>query len=145
MTIDLTAGSAWTAVCRVDDIPRRGARRVAREGAVAVAVFRTSDDRVFALLDRCPHKGGPLSQGIVSGDGVACPLHNWTIGLADGCARGADTGCTPRFAVQVEDGVVSLDEAELATVGLDLPPAAPCREARAEPMPSARVHTAPAA
>ena len=68
----------WIAVCRVDDIPVLGARRVARERGAAVAVFRTADDRVFALLDRCPHKGGPLSQGIVFGDGVACPLHNWT-------------------------------------------------------------------
>ena len=91
----------WTVVCRVDDIPVLGARRVARDGAVPVAVFRTADDRVFALLDRCPHKGGPLSQGIVFGDSVACPLHNWTIGLADGCARAPDEGCTTPFACKV--------------------------------------------
>ena len=77
----------------------------ASDGA-AVAVFRTADDKVFALLDRCPHKGGPLSQGIVFGESVACPLHNWTIGLADGCAKAPDEGCTVRFAVQVVDGVV---------------------------------------
>ena len=64
---------------------------------------------MFALLDRCPHKGGPLSQGIVFGDSVACPLHNWTIGLADGCAQAPDVGCTPRFACKVEDGAVLLD------------------------------------
>ncbi len=64
-----------------------GARRVARARGLAVAIFRTAGDQVFALLDRCPHRGGPLSQGIVFGDSVACPLHNWTIGLADGCAR----------------------------------------------------------
>jgi nitrite reductase (NADH) small subunit len=157
MTTNGTVSGNWTAVCRVEDIPRRGARRVARKGAVAVAVFRTSDDRVFALLDRCPHKGGPLSQGIVSGDGVACPLHNWIIGLADGCARGADEGCTPRFAVRVEAGVVSLDETELATVGLELPPAVRCggplapsmadrmTEPVGGPMVLARPHTAPAA
>jgi nitrite reductase (NADH) small subunit len=110
--------SAWTTICRVDEIPVLGARRVVREGASAVAVFRTAEDRVFALLDRCPHKGGPLSQGIVFGDGVACPLHNWTIGLADGCARAPDVGCTTRFAVKVEAGVVSLDAAELATLGV---------------------------
>ncbi len=104
----------WVAVCRVDDIPRLGARRVQRDGAPAVAVFRTDGDRVFALLDRCPHRGGPLSQGIVFGDSVACPLHNWTIGLADGCARAPDAGCTRRFAVQVTAGVVHLDRAELA-------------------------------
>jgi nitrite reductase (NADH) small subunit len=103
----------WTPICRVDDIPRLGARRVVRDGAVAVAVFRTAEDRVFALLDRCPHKGGPLSQGIVFGDRVACPLHNWTIGLDDGCARAPDAGCTPVFSVRVGAGVVHLDRAEL--------------------------------
>ena len=113
MTIDLTAGSAWTAVCRVDDIPRRGARRVAREGAVAVAVFRTSDDRVFALLDRCPHKGGPLSQGIVSGDTVTCPLHGWNIALGSGQACAPDVGCARRYPVQLRDGAVWLSLAAL--------------------------------
>jgi nitrite reductase (NADH) small subunit len=105
--------SGWVTICRVDDIPRLGARRVVREQGAPVAVFRTANDAVFALLDRCPHKGGPLSQGIVFGDSVACPLHNWTIGLADGCARAPDEGCTPRFAVRVDAGVVALDAAEL--------------------------------
>ena len=103
----------WVRVCRIDDIPRLGARRVRREQGGEVALFRTADDRVFALLDRCPHQGGPLSQGIVSGHEVACPLHNWSIGLDDGCARAPDRGCTPRYAVRVEDGVVSLDAAAL--------------------------------
>ena len=110
--------STWVTICRIEDIPRLGARRVAREQGAEVAVFRTGDDRIFALLDRCPHKGGPLSQGIVAGDGVSCPLHNWTIGLDDGCARGADSGCTPRFAVRVQDGVVSLDAEELRSVSV---------------------------
>jgi nitrite reductase (NADH) small subunit len=109
----------WISVCRVEDIPLLGARRVARERGSAVAVFRTADERVFALLDRCPHKGGPLSQGIVAGDGVACPLHNWTIGLADGCARAPDAGCTPRFALRVEDGQVFLDAEELMHHAID--------------------------
>lgn len=111
--------SPWTVVCRVDDIPVLGARRVARDGAVPVAVFRTAGDRVFALLDRCPHKGGPLSQGIVFGDSVACPLHNWTIGLADGCARAPDEGCTTPFACRVEGGQVLLDAEELRTKAVD--------------------------
>ncbi len=111
--------SEWVSVCRVEDIPVLGARRVARERGAAVAVFRTADDRVFALLDRCPHKGGPLSQGIVAGDGVACPLHNWTIGLADGCARAPDAGCTPTFAVRVSDGRVQLDARELLQHAVD--------------------------
>jgi len=106
----------WTFICRVEDIPVLGSRRVARPRGGDVAVFRNGDDAVFALLDRCPHKGGPLSQGIVFGTSVACPLHNWTIGLDDGCARGADEGCTPRFACKVEAGRVLLDPVELATV-----------------------------
>jgi nitrite reductase (NADH) small subunit len=91
-------------------------------------VFRNDQDQVFALLDRCPHKGGPLSQGIVFGTSVACPLHNWTIGLDTGCARAPDEGSTPRFAVKVEDGVVHLDGQELASLALDIQPpvAGPC-------------------
>lgn len=110
--------SEWKAVCRVDDIPVLGARRLLRKAGGDVAIFRNAEDKVFALLDRCPHKGGPLSQGIVFGDSVACPLHNWTIGLADGCARAPDEGCTTRFNVQVRDGVVHLDLDELNSLAL---------------------------
>ncbi len=113
---------SWTAICRVDDIPVLGARRVARARGLPVAVFRNSEDEVFALLDRCPHKAGPLSQGIVSGRQVACPLHNWNIGLDDGCAKGADSGCTPSFACKVEGGTVYLDSSELASKAIDLAP-----------------------
>lgn len=118
----------WVAVCRVDDIPILGSRRVAREQGAAVALFRNQAGEVHALLDRCPHKGGPLSQGIVMGHGVACPLHNWTIGFADGCAQAPDEGRTPVFAVKVADGQVHLDAAQLATEGADLPlpVAGPC-------------------
>jgi len=114
----------WKAVCRVDAIPRLGARRVRRDAGPDVALFRAADDHVFALLDRCPHRGGPLSQGIVFGHSVACPLHNWTIGLADGCAAAPDVGCAQRFSVRVEDGAVALDLAELG-----LPAPAPAAEA----------------
>ena len=106
----------WMAICRVDDIPVLGARRVRRASGVDVAVFRTADDRVFALLDRCPHKGGPLSQGIVFGEHVACPLHNWAISLVDGEARAPDIGCATRFAVRVDAGQVSLLARELDTL-----------------------------
>ena len=119
---------AWTVVCRVEDIPVLGSRRVARARGVDVAVFRNGEDQVFALLDRCPHRGGPLSQGIVFGTSVACPLHNWTIGLDDGCAKGPDEGCTPRFACKVDNGQVLLNPVELAThaVELEPPKAGPC-------------------
>lgn len=111
--------SPWKPICRVDDIPVLGARRVARPDGCAVAVFRNAEDKVFALLDRCPHKGGPLSQGIVFGESVACPLHNWTIGLKDGCAQAPDEGCTQAFSVKVEAGQVYLDQNELDTLALD--------------------------
>ncbi|NML46457.1 nitrite reductase small subunit NirD [Ramlibacter sp. G-1-2-2] len=119
----------WTPICRVDEIPVLGARRVARPRGMDVAVFRNGEDQVFALLDRCPHKGGPLSQGIVFGTSVACPLHNQTIGLDDGCAKAPDEGCTPRFSCRVEAGQVFLDPVELATVALELeaPKAGPCK------------------
>ena len=96
----------WTPVCRVDDIPRLGARRVRRAAGSDVAVFRAADDHVFALLDRCPHRGGPLSQGIVFGKKVACPLHNWSIRLEDGHAVAPDVGCARSFPVKVEGGEV---------------------------------------
>ena len=119
----------WQVICRVEDIPVLGARRVARDRGMDVAVFRNDADQVFALLDRCPHKGGPLSQGIVFGTSVACPLHNWTIGLDDGCARAPDDGCTQRFSCRVEGGNVLLDPVELATLAIEVasPKAGPCR------------------
>ncbi len=109
----------WVPICQVQDIPVLGARRVNRSQGPAVALFRAADDHVFALLDSCPHKGGPLSQGIVFGHSVACPLHNWTIGLADGCAKAPDEGCTTPFAVRVTDGTVSLDAQELRSLALE--------------------------
>jgi nitrite reductase (NADH) small subunit len=123
----------WTAICQLNDIPVLGSRRVARAQGLDVAIFRTGTDEVFALLDRCPHKGGPLSQGIVFGHSVACPLHNWTIGLADGQAQAPDMGCTPRFAVRVVAGEVQLSTAELAGHGthLERPVAGPARRAQA--------------
>ena len=124
----MNASPDWRMICRVDDIPVLGARRVARPAGLDVAVFRNSTDQVFALLDRCPHKGGPLSQGIVFGTSVACPLHNWTIGLEDGKAKAPDEGCTQRFSCRVQEGQVMLDPVELATLALDEQPpvAGPC-------------------
>ena len=119
----------WEKICLVTDIPMLGSRRVARQHGMDVALFRAERDQVFALLDRCPHKGGPLSQGIVFGTSVACPLHNWTIGMEDGCAKEPDQGCTPMFSVFVAEGQVHLDRTELATLALDVkaPVAGPVR------------------
>ena len=97
----------WTAIARLDEIPRLGARKLATD-TVDIALFRTGDDQVFALKDSCPHRGGPLSQGIVHGDSVSCPLHNWKIDLKSGEVLGPDQGCVHSYAVKVEDGVVHL-------------------------------------
>lgn len=97
----------WVKVCAVEDIPPLGAR-VVQSAHGDIAVFRNAEDEIFALLDQCPHKGGPLSQGIVFGRHVACPLHNWSISLIDGEAVAPDVGCTGRFESRVEDGRVML-------------------------------------
>jgi nitrite reductase (NADH) small subunit len=103
----------WIDIGAVDDVPPRGAR-VVKTGAGCIAIFRTSDDEVFALDDRCPHKGGPLSQGIVHGTSVTCPLHNWVISLASGCAEGADQGQVRTYPIRVAGGRLLIDAAQLA-------------------------------
>ncbi len=97
----------WIEIGPLEDIPRQGARVVITD-AGKIAVFRSVDDQVFALRDRCPHKGGPLSQGIVHGHKVACPLHDWKIALDTGLAVAPDKGCAARYPVRVVDGMVSL-------------------------------------
>lgn len=97
----------WLEVGRLEEIPPLGSR-VVRMGDGDIAVFRSGDNTIFALADRCPHKGGPLSQGIVYGHTVACPLHNWCIELASGCAVAPDEGSTQSYPVKVEEGVVYL-------------------------------------
>ncbi len=103
----ITTDSGWIEVGRVDEIPPLGAR-VVRTPTGDIAVFRTADDEIFALRDKCPHKGGPLSQGIVHGKRVACPLHDWKIHLDTGDAVAPDEGCAARFPVKVEGGVIRL-------------------------------------
>jgi nitrite reductase (NADH) small subunit len=96
----------WLDIGSLADIPKRGARTIAVTGGDDIAVFRTGDDRVFALVNRCPHKHGPLSQGIVHGHAVTCPLHNWKISLATGEALGEDRGCTPTIPAKLDAGRV---------------------------------------
>lgn len=91
----------WEFIGSISDIPRRGARCV-KTLQGKVAVFRTEEDRVFAIEDHCPHKGGPLSQGIVHGTAVTCPLHNWVISFETGKALGADEGSVRTIPVKID-------------------------------------------
>jgi nitrite reductase (NADH) small subunit len=93
----------WVEIGRVESIPRRGARCV-NTPAGKIAVFRTQEDQVFAIENRCPHKQGPLSEGIVHGASVTCPLHNWVFDLATGQALGADEGQVRTYQINVVDG-----------------------------------------
>ena len=105
----------WQKVSALEDIPVLGAR-VIKSPLGEIAIFRNTEDAVFAVLDKCPHKGGPLSQGIVHGTSVTCPLHAWNIDLTSGCAVAPDTGCTKSFTVKVESGIVWLSRDTLQTI-----------------------------
>jgi nitrite reductase (NADH) small subunit len=99
--------SEWIDVGTIDDVPVLGSRVVqAPDGNIAV--FKAADGTLFALRDRCPHKGGPLSQGIVHGHSVTCPLHNWVISLKSGEAQGADQGCTHKIPLRIEGARILL-------------------------------------
>ena len=108
--------SDWVEIGLETEIPFRGAR-IVNAPSGDIAVFRAADGAIFALRDKCPHKGGPLSQGIVHGHGVTCPLHNWVISLETGEAQGADKGCTPKIPVKVEAGRVLLAASAFAPAG----------------------------
>jgi nitrite reductase (NADH) small subunit len=108
----------WIEIGSLDEIPRLGSR-VVRIGQGVIAVFRTENDEVFALDDRCPHKGGPLSQGIVHNKRVTCPLHNFVIELASGEAVAPDRGCTRSHPAKVENGTVWLSVREAAAAPAD--------------------------
>lgn len=108
----MTTTAVWVAIARLDDIPMRGARLV-KTAHGCIALFRTAEDDVFAIDDKCPHKSGPLSQGIVHGRAVTCPLHNWVIDLETGHAQGADKGSVKTYALKIEGDRVLLDTSRL--------------------------------
>lgn len=101
---------SWIDIGSIEQIPVRGAR-VVKTKLGCIAVFRTAEDEVFATSDRCPHKGGPLSEGIVHGTSVTCPLHNWVFDLNSGEAQGADEGKIDTYAIRIENGRLMLDAA----------------------------------
>jgi nitrite reductase (NADH) small subunit len=99
--------SNWIKIAPLSEFPQLGARVVSHDGR-DIAVFRNAGDEVFAMNDKCPHKGGPLSQGIVSGNTVTCPLHGMNICFDDGKALAPDEGCVGTYPVKVEEGLVYL-------------------------------------
>ena len=99
--------SEWKEITALEEIPVLGSRIVETD-TMNIAIFRGSDDTVYAIKDACPHKNGPLSQGIMHGTAVTCPLHNWKIDLTSGKALGADEGCTNVFNAKVDNGMVYL-------------------------------------
>jgi nitrite reductase (NADH) small subunit len=105
--------SNWIDIAGLEDIPPRGAR-VVKTALGCVAVFRTATDKVFALDNACPHKAGPLAEGIVHGNSVTCPLHNWVISLETGMAQGADKGRVATYPARLEQGRILLDRTFLA-------------------------------
>jgi len=114
MNAPLKADAAnFVKIGTMEDIPRQGSRCVS-VGDMTIAIFRTVDDQIFALEDKCPHKNGPLSQGIVHDGCVTCPLHNWVISLETGEAQGADEGATSSFAIEMDGDAILLDIGSLA-------------------------------
>jgi nitrite reductase (NADH) small subunit len=102
----------WIDIGAVVDIPLRGARTVRMADGEEIAIFRTGSSAVYALVNACPHKQGPLSQGIVHGTSVTCPLHNWVISLETGAAQGEDKGCTPTIPLRVDAGRILIRRAD---------------------------------
>lgn len=110
--------ASWIEIGNLSDIPPRGARCV-NTPMGRIAVFRTATDELYAMEDRCPHKGGPLSQGIVHGAAVTCPLHNWVFSLETGAALGADEGSVRTFALRRDGEKILMDVDILASVAAD--------------------------
>ena len=108
MTTTIEVATDRKRICKLDEIPVLGSRVVKSARHGDIAIFRNAEGEVFAMHDKCPHKGGPLSQGIVHGRTVTCPLHNWKIQLDNGEAMAPDVGCSRPFKVLVEDGDVFL-------------------------------------
>jgi nitrite reductase (NADH) small subunit len=97
----------WIEIGHINEIPQLGSR-VVKTNSGKIAIFRNSEDEVFALGDRCPHKGGPLSEGMISGRTVTCPLHNWKLQLDTGMAIAPDDGCTNTYPIRIEEDIIYL-------------------------------------
>ncbi|MCM3761698.1 nitrite reductase small subunit NirD [Alkalihalobacillus oceani] len=87
-------------VARLDELTIGLGKKVEIAGE-EIALFKQEDQSVHAIQNRCPHKGGPLSEGIVSGEHVFCPLHDWKVNVRDGIVQAPDEGCVKRYEVEI--------------------------------------------
>ena len=97
----------WVRITACDNIPAREGRSVV-VGRREIAVFNLGD-RFLAAANQCPHKGGPLADGIVTGTSVVCPLHAWKVDLVTGCVERPATAtqpCVETYPTRVEDGIL---------------------------------------
>lgn len=112
MKLDTQMHADWLDIGTLDQLPALGARTLPVLGGKEIAIFRTANGDVYALLNQCPHRQGPLSQGIVHDTTVTCPLHNWRISLLDGRALGNDEGCVPTIPVKIDGGRILIGRKE---------------------------------
>ncbi len=101
MSLESDADTSWQEVANLADVPKLGGRVLVTTSG-PIALLRNESGTIFALDNRCPHKGGPLAEGYVSGQTVYCPLHNWQIDMQCGEAREPDKGCVRTWPVRVE-------------------------------------------
>src|SRR5213080_4241002 len=92
-------------VATIDEIPEKLGKTV-QIGSHGIAIFRLANGEIRAIENRCPHKGGVLAEGMVSGEHVFCPMHDWKISLKDGKVQAPDTGCVKTYETEIKDGNV---------------------------------------
>lgn len=92
-------------ICDVLDLPQKLGKTVTI-GRKEIAVFKMENGKIRAIENRCPHKGGVLAEGILSGEYVFCPMHDWKISVKDGKVQSPDVGCVQTYPVEVKDGQV---------------------------------------
>ena len=118
------ASEDWLDIGSVNQIEAGYAATLPVAGGEEIAVFHTMGGEFYALVNKCPHKQGPLSQGIIHGDSVSCPLHNWRISLKSGEALGDDKGCTPTIPLKIEDARILLLREAVSPASSNTPPVA---------------------
>jgi len=99
--------SNWIKIIEIEDVPLMGSRKVV-VGDDEIVIFKTKDGSIFAVNNVCPHKQGKLSEGLVHGHMVTCPLHNWDIDLETGIVKDEDNSCTKKYETKIEEGVIYL-------------------------------------